>query len=334
MNQDLSNPLRPIVILGPTAGGKSELAVRLAEKLNGQVLGADSMQVYRHMDAGTAKPEPQLLERAPHHLINIVEPTVPFTVNDWLNLANPLIEKLLEQNIRPIIVGGTNLYLKALLEGIFEGPSSDPQLRQMLTETPNSELYQQLKKIDPDAAQRIHPNDLKRLVRALEVYHTTGKTITQMQSQWADASATGQTQYRHNPILIGLKWEVPHINKRINKRVKYMFHPPAISPGTSPEDKAIWPWPESLPDETRRLEEANLLGTQAREALGYKQVLEHMAGRYTLDEAQEKTKILTRRFAKQQRTWLKRFLGVHWLEADHGDAARLTQQSLAIVAVS
>lgn len=318
MQQTDPNTLRPIIILGPTAGGKSELAVRLAEKLNGHVLGADSMQVYRHMDAGTAKPEPALLARAPHHLINLIEPTENFSVNDWLSLANPLITQLLQQNILPIVVGGTNLYLKALLEGLFEGPTADPQLREKLAQTPNAQLHTQLQRIDPQAAGRIHPNDQKRLIRALEVFQTTGKTISQMQEQWSDVPGT--TSYHFNPILIGLQWEVPNINKRINKRVKLMFHP---------EDGI-----ECLPDETRRLEEARLLGMQAREALGYKQVLEHLAGRYSLDEAQEKTKILTRRFAKQQRTWLKRFMGVHWLLADHGDAGRLATEALAIIKAS
>ncbi len=326
MQSQTPQTLRPIVILGPTAGGKSELAVRLAEQLGGEILGADSMQVYRHMDAGTAKPEPALTDRAKHHLINIIEPTDSFSVNDWLNLANPLIEQLLLQNIRPIIVGGTNLYLKALLEGLFEGPSSDPELREKLSQTPNPQLHEQLQQVDPEAAKRIHVNDQKRLIRALEVFHTTGKTITQMQQQWSDAASTGQTTYRFNPILIGLQWDVPNINKRINKRVKYMFHPP--------EDQTVWPWTESLPDETQRLEDAGLLGDQAREALGYKQVLEHFAGKYSLSDAQEKTKILTRRFAKQQRTWLKRFMGVHWLQADHGDAVKLTEQALSIVQTS
>lgn len=319
MQEEKNDLLRPIVILGPTAGGKSELAVRLAENLNGQILGADSMQIYRHMDAGTAKPESEHLERAVHHFINIIEPTESYSVNDWINAANPLIEELQAKQIRPIIVGGTNLYLKALLQGMFEGPTADPELRQKLNDTPGSELHKQLTEIDPESAARIHPNDQKRMVRALEVFHTTGKTMTQMQQQWNVAAATGHTSYRHNPIIIGLKWEVPNINKRINKRVKWMFTPP--------EDKNL----ESLPDETKRLEEAGLLGTQAREALGYKQVLEHYAGKYTMDEAQEKTKILTRRFAKQQRTWLKRFMGVHWLEADHGNADRLVAESLNFI---
>jgi tRNA dimethylallyltransferase len=324
--------LRPIVLVGPTAGGKSELAVALAQRLGGEVLSADSMQVYRHMDAGTAKPSAELRARVPHHLLDIVEPTERFTVADWLTRAEELIAGLRGRGLRPIIVGGTNLYIKALLEGMFSPGSADgretdldagidPAFRASLAEVPGAQLHQKLTAVDPPAAARIHPNDRKKLIRALEVFHLTGRPISSWQKQWQPAPAPGTDPaaqapgYRHDPILIGLDWPVEAIHRRINARVKQMFFPAACG-STS----------ESLPDEVRRLEAAGLLGPQARQALGYKQVCEHLAGGLTLDGAFEKTKILTRRFAKSQRTWLKRYRGVAWLAP--AEEGALTQAAL------
>lgn len=337
---------RLIVILGPTAGGKSELAVGLAEALGGEVIGADSMQVYRHMDAGTAKPAGRLRRRVPHHLIDIVEPTERFTVADWLSRAERLIGRCQAAGRYPIVVGGTNLYIKALLEGMFEGPAVDRELRRRLAQMPASELHQRLQGVDPISAARIHPNDRKKLIRALEVYELTGQPISRWQRQWADApswsagsagvavrrAARTPVRYRFDPVLIGLDWPVESINQRINRRVKAMFYPGSREcggddglrdPGQDREPV------ESLPEEVARLERAGLLGSQAREALGYKQVLEHLAGRCTLEEAFEKTKILTRRLAKTQRTWLKRFAGVRWL-----DAAGLSEHELTAAAIA
>ncbi|MFA7238291.1 MAG: tRNA dimethylallyltransferase, partial [Phycisphaeraceae bacterium] len=186
------------------------------------------------------------------------------------------------------------------------------------------QLHERLKRIDPAAAERIHPNDHKRLVRALEVHHQTGKPISTQQQQWADGAFSEKptasvqhptsdirhTTYKHNPILIGLDWPAAVINPRINARVKLMFHPTDGG--------------EDLVSETRRLHDAGLLGVQAAKALGYQQVLAALAGQLTMDEAFEKTKIETRRFAKAQRTWLKRYRGVHWLPA-----AELSAENLA-----
>lgn len=328
---------RPIVILGPTAGGKSELAVRLADSLGGEVIGADSMQVYRHMDAGTAKPSPEQMRRAKHHLINIVEPTQRFTVADWLGLVEPLIESMQSAGVRPIVVGGTNLYMKALLEGMFKGPGIDKALREKLHATPPAQLHARLKEIDPSSAQRIHINDRKKLVRAIEVYQLTGKPISELQKQWSSAEFANDGEgrkglYRYDPVLVGLAWPVEVINQRINLRVKAMFYPEKVDPAIAAE---VTPGGESLLNEVKRLEEAGVLGDQAREALGYKQVLQYFGGEYTEEEAFEKTKILTRRFAKTQRTWLKRFVGVAWLKADEllaegmdklvGEAIRVTE---------
>ncbi len=357
---------RPIVILGPTAGGKSELAVQLAVRLGektgkpGQILGADSMQVYRHMEAGTAKPDASQRARAVHHLIDIVEPTERFTVADWIARADTIIESLQHQGITPIVVGGTNLYLKALLEGMFDGPGIDEALRDELNAISIVDLRQRFEAIDPVAAIRIHANDRKRMVRAIEVFQQTGKRISELQTQWegnessefrvssselkdsgsAPALSDSSTRnseletrnlgpsYRHNPILIGLHWPVELINPRINARVKTMFFP-----GTEGVDGATPQAAESLPAETARLESLNLLGPQARKALGYQQVLDHLHNpeKISLDDALEQTKILTRRFAKTQRTWLKRFRGVHWFEAATVPVEQMTEQIMTLM---
>ncbi|MEM9914857.1 MAG: tRNA (adenosine(37)-N6)-dimethylallyltransferase MiaA [Planctomycetota bacterium] len=311
--------------MGPTAGGKSDLAADLAQQLHGEVLGADSMQVYKHLDAGTAKPPPALRQRVPHHLVDLVEPTERFTVHDWLKLADAKIAELQADGKTPVIVGGTNLYLKALLEGLFDGPGQDEAFRATLAEVPSAELHAKLLTLDPTAADRIAPADRQRLTRALEVHHLTGQPISELQQEWADQPPD---TYRHDPVLIGLHWPPEDINPRINLRVKAMFHPDKVPPELA---EAVCINGESLPDEVRRLvnEEKLLPGGQAAEALGYKQVLAALhpdqfpgaADRLikNLDDAFERTKILTRRFAKQQRTWLKRFRGVRWIEMPSSD---------------
>ncbi len=315
-------PPRTIVILGPTAGGKSDLAVELCERLpaGGEVVGADSMQVYRRLDAGTAKPEPALRQRAPHHLIDLVEPTQRFTVRDWLDHAERVIADIQQRGRHPVVGGGTNLYLKALLEGLMDGPDHDADFRASLEPFTPPELHERLKERDPAAAERIQPNDRQRLTRALEVFHLTGQPISELQQQWDD---TPPDTYRFDPVLIGLRWSPEEINPRINLRVKAMFNPASVAPDVA---RAVCINGESLPDEVQRLESAGQLGPQAREALGYKQTLTALGAAdlhdqriKTLDDAMERTKVLTRRFAKQQRTWLKRFVGVNWIDMPRPD---------------
>ncbi|BAM04028.1 tRNA (adenosine(37)-N6)-dimethylallyltransferase MiaA [Phycisphaera mikurensis] len=295
-------PVRPIVLLGPTAGGKSALAVELAERLGGEVVSADAFQVYRHLDAGTAKPTAKERARVPHHLVDVVEPTQRFTVRDWLNRADAEVQRLVPAGRVPIVVGGTNLYVRALLEGLMEGPDADPAFRASLAAVPDAELHARLREVDPAAADRIAPADRQRTVRGLEVFHLTGRPLSGHQREW---SAAVEPPYRHDPVLLALRWEVPAINRRINARVKAMFE-------------------RGLVEETRRLEAAGLLGPQAREAIGTKQVLAELAKpKPDLDAAQEQVKIKTRRFAKQQRTWLRRFAGVRWLAGDQEPEALL-----------
>ncbi len=322
-----------LLILGPTAGGKSDLAFNLANHFKTEIISADSMQIYQHLNAGTAKPSPSQRRQIKHHLIDHVHPTQPYTVADWLQDAEQIIQSLHKQNKLPIVVGGTNLYIKALLEGLFDGPSSDPAFRQTLDPLTSQQLHQKLLALDPAAAQRIHPNDRKRLIRALEVLHTTGKSITQHQTQWheqphntpsedsieSDNPTADPPSYNHNPISIALNWPVPVINQRINQRVKLMTRP---DPETNTPD---------LLTETRKLLAQNLLGPQARQAIGTRQILDHLESRLTLDEAYERIKIDTRRFAKQQRTWLRRFKNLHWLSPQEHTPDSLQKSALAII---
>ncbi len=272
-----------ILILGPTAGCKTTLSIELAQKIDGggECVIADSMQVYSDMNIGTAKPTEEEMLAAPHHLVNLVPVTKEgFTVNSWLSNAEQCVQEIQSRDKHPIIVGGTNLYIQSFLFGMFDGPESNEQIRQSLNELDNRELVEKLKIVDPQSAERIHVNDRKRLVRALEVFEVSGKPISELQHQWQGRPP------RENVIILGLDWPVSTINKRINKRVKVMMG-------------------EGLLDEVRELKDK--FNSQAKEALGYKQLLAHLDGECTLDEAVERIKILTRRYAKQQRTWLKRF---------------------------
>jgi tRNA dimethylallyltransferase len=276
--------MRPIIlILGPTAGGKTSLSIELANRIEGggECIIADSMQVYTGMDIGTAKPTAEEQSQAVHHLIDIADPRDDgFTVETWLTKANDIIEDIRSRGKWPIVVGGTNLYVQSLLFGLFDGPECDQEKRDELHAVPNPELLERLRKLDPEAADRIHVNDKRRLVRAVEVCEATGMPLSSLQAQW------GKPMPREDAIMIGLTWPVKTINRRINSRVRTMF------------DQGLLNEVEGLKDS---------LGKQASEALGYKQLLAYFEGKSTLEEAQERIKILTRRYAKQQRTWLKRF---------------------------
>ncbi|MEQ9460477.1 MAG: tRNA (adenosine(37)-N6)-dimethylallyltransferase MiaA [Phycisphaeraceae bacterium] len=300
---------RPIILLGPTAGGKTELAIQLAEALGGEVINADSMQVYQLMDAGTAKPTPDQRARVPHRGVDCAHPSSRFTVSDWRLIAESSMVSAQNRAKRPIIAGGTNLYLKALLHGMFDGPPADEAYRASLAAIDSPQLHAQLREVDPQAAERIAPADRKRILRALEVHHQTGVTITSLQAQWTDDP---DQPYRHNPILIGLDWPTDAINARINLRVKAMFYPDKVQPELAQEVLFAG---RTLVEETADLESRGLLGVQAREAIGTKQVLEHLKNptKVSLEEAYEKTKIQSRRLGKQQRTWMKRYHHVHWI---------------------
>jgi tRNA dimethylallyltransferase len=311
----VADELPIVLILGPTAGGKTDLAIDVARRLPGEPVGgecicADSMQVYRGMDIATAKPTPEQRAAVPHHLLDLLDPSEEgFSVDTWLGLARQAVADVRGRGRYPIVVGGTNLYVQALLEGMADGPAPDAELRAELEAADPAALRRRLEAIDPDAAARIHPNDRKRTIRAIEVHELTGRRISDMQQQWHRGVS------RPDVRIIGLDYSVEAINARINARVRAMIR-------------------DGLVDEVRQLVRGGGPGRQAAEALGYRQILDHLAGRMSLEDAVEQIKIRTRRYARQQRTWLRRFR-VHpqsaWIPADGISPQELVEKSLAAI---
>lgn len=281
-----------LVILGPTASGKSALAFQLASRIGGQILSVDSMQVYRGMNIGTAKPAPAEQALVPHHLVDLVEPNESFTVARFVEAADGVIRESAARSTPLIATGGTPLYYKALFQGLFDGPPADQAVRQTLRSLSNEELHRRLLCIDSQAAARIHPNDSKRLVRALEVHELTGKPISSFQTDW---EAGG---WRHRAIWIGLGWEKEALNRRINARVKEM-----LSAGWLEETRGL-------------LQRFGRLSQTAAEATGYRELIDHLQGRQTLEKAAEQIKISTRQLARRQMKWFRRWNQVHWLAGD------------------
>jgi len=279
------------VIVGPTAGGKTALAVALCQEYArrglpmGQAVTADAYQIYRGMDIGTAKPTAEEMDGTVHHLIDIVDPGPRFTVADWLTMADDLVGRLIGEGVPPVVVGGTNLYIQTFLDGMFTAPEPNDSVMAEVEGMDQPGRRAKLLEIDPEAHERIDSNDLRRTRRALAVYLQTGTPITELQRQWDAVDHA-----RPGAVLVGLHWASEDINPRINQRVKIM-----IEMGLVDEARALW--------------ESDVLGEQSSQAIGYKQLIEHFENRCSLDEAIERIKIDTRRFAKNQRTWLKRFRG-------------------------
>jgi tRNA dimethylallyltransferase len=324
-----------ILVLGPTASGKTALAIALAQRVDGggECISADSMQVYRGMDIGTAKATPREWSGVPHHLIDIVEPNDDsFSADRWMELCAATVREIQRRGRTPIIVGGTNLYVQALLGGMSQNlPPPDDALRARLNGMSRDDLRAHLEKVDPQAAQRIHINDRKRTIRAIEVFEQTGTRLSEMQGQWEKVQRPptpvgggtgvpptgvgGLCRETDDMFIVGLDYPVEAINRRINARVKAMIE-------------------HGLVEEVMRLHQTNALGRNAREALGYKQIIDHLEGRSTLDEAIEQIKIRTRRYAKQQRTWLRRFRAHQpsiWLDAADQSTQSLAQQALTAI---
>ncbi|MBN2129084.1 MAG: tRNA (adenosine(37)-N6)-dimethylallyltransferase MiaA [Sedimentisphaerales bacterium] len=285
-----------ILILGVTASGKGRVAFELARALDGEIVSVDSMKVYRRMDIGTAKPPAEARRGVPYHLIDVVEPSESFSVGLYLEKALPAIEEIRRRGRTVIAVGGTALYIKALLYGLFEGPGSDERIRAELHSRAEAEglarLHGELARVDPEAAERINPNDARRIIRALEVHRLTGRPISSFQRQFEVERPL------HDWMLIGLRRERALESRRINARVRKM-----VEAGLVGEVESL-------------LAEAEPLSKQARSAIGYAEIIEHLEGRMDRETAVERVKINTRRLAKGQRTWFKTFRGVHWIDIE------------------
>ncbi|HUX02424.1 MAG TPA: tRNA (adenosine(37)-N6)-dimethylallyltransferase MiaA [Phycisphaerae bacterium] len=295
----------PILILtGQTATGKERLALAVAERVGGEIVSADSMKVYRGMDIGTAKPSSAERRAVAHHLVDVADlgPGAPgFSTARWVELADAAIADIAARGRVPIVSGGTALYLKALLEGLFEGPAADAAVRAHLTAEAEAQgapaLHARLARLDPEAAARIHPNDLRRIIRALEVRELTGSPISALQTQW------GSRRERYRPLLVAVRRSPQDLDRRIEARVRRMVEAGFL-------------------EEVRRLAaRPGGLALSARQALGYAEMLDHLAGRLTWEEAVEATILHTRQFARAQMKWLKRFEGLVWLDAGPGTPA-------------
>jgi tRNA dimethylallyltransferase len=286
-----------VLLAGPTASGKTSLSIELSTRLSAEIVNADSMQVYRHMEIGTAKPTLEQRRTVPHHLIDVVDPDEPFDAARYLHLARAAIEDIKKRGRVPLVVGGTGLYMRVLTRGLCPGPSSDPELKNKLVADEKSkglgQLYCDLVRIDPESAARIHPNDRQRILRALEVFSLTGVALSALQR------SHGFREQLFPAIKVFINRERGELYERINRRVDSMLE-------------------AGFKDEVERLLAMGYV-TQLKsmQSLGYRQMAAHLAGAVSIDEAACQIKRETRRYAKRQITW---FRGDHEFRSfDAGD---------------
>ena len=284
-----------IIVLGPTASGKTDVSIMLAKALNTEIINADCMQIYKELTIGTAKATIEEQQGIKHHLLDFVEPTKEFSVSEYKELAMPIIERLIHSNKIPIIVGGTGFYVQSLLTNYEYGNSyKSEKLRAELTEIANTQgnqaVHDMLKNIDPVSAEKIHFNDVKRVIRAIEIFKLSG-------TKKSDINNTMQTNTQNliKPLIIALNWNREELYSRINLRVDIM-----IKNGLKQEV-------ENLVSKYNLTE-----NNQCMQGIGYKEMLEHLNGKLTLEESIEKIKINTRHYAKRQLTWFKNQVDATW----------------------
>jgi tRNA dimethylallyltransferase len=301
----------PILIAGPTAAGKSEIALLLAERLGGEIISADSMQVYRGLDIGTAKPTAAERARVPHHLIDICDLTESFDAAQFARLAKEAVAEIQARGRVPILCGGTGLYFKAFLEGVGAAPPADPTLRAELERMPLETLLAELRERDPITYERIDRQNPRRVVRAVEVIRLTGKTFSEQRAPWSPAAEAPNSP---RPFFAVFFRSNSDLQARINVRVEEMFR-------------------RSLVTETEHLLKHGLAENQtAMQAIGYRQVVEYLGRRSNnpaaLAETRELVKIRTRQFAKRQLTWFRRHAHPMWIELEPGEPAAVVVERL------
>jgi len=287
---------RVLVILGPTCVGKTQISLKLADILKGEIVSFDSRQVYKLMDIGTAKPTKEEREKIRHHLIDLVFPGEKFTAADYGKKARETIRQIIKRNKQPIAVGGSGLYLKAMIEGFFQGPKADEKIRKRLEreaqELGGPHLFSRLKEVDPQAAKRIHPNDSVRIIRALEVYELTGKPISFWQREGSYEPSAMEF------VKIGLNLERKELYQKINLRTEEMIA-------------------QGFLDEVKMLKKKGFTPKlKALKTVGYQELFDYLDGKLDLQEAIEKIKVNTRHYAKRQLTWFGKDKEIIWLDAE------------------
>ncbi len=284
-------------LVGPTASGKTALALAIAERAGAEVVSLDSMQVYRGMDIGTAKATQEERERVRHHMLDLVDPSERFDVQRFLAALAPVLRDVDERGARVLFVGGTAFYLKALTHGLFEGPPADLELRarleQELAERGKEALHSELAAVDPRSAARLHPNDTRRVLRALEVHRQTGRPLSEAQQQWGWDGGDARGCERR---LVGVGRSVEELDARIRSRASVMLD-------------------EGWAEEAEAIRDSCGFGETAIQALGYEQVLRLLAGELTREECCAEIGLRTRQFARKQRTWYRKFEDIVWLDA-------------------
>jgi tRNA dimethylallyltransferase len=289
-----------LILTGPTGCGKSALALELAARLDAEIVSMDSMALYRRMDIGTAKPTPDERQRVPHHLLDVLDPWESASVAWWLERASACCQDITQRGKRPLFVGGTPLYLKALLHGLFDGPPADETIRRRLSEEAagGMSLHTRLAGVDPVSAARLHPNDVRRVIRALEVWELTGRPISDWQTQWKIVDRESWIVNReddrhdprstiHDPRCLYLDLPRAELYARIDARVERM-----IAEGLVEEVRAL-----------RRLERP--LSREAGQALGYKEMFDYLDGRASREDTLRRIQTRSRNFAKRQLTWFR-----------------------------
>lgn len=300
--------MKPIVYVigGPTASGKSKLAVELAKKVNGEIISADSMQIYKEMNIGTAKVNKEEMQGVQHYLVDFVSPDERYSVSNFKKDAEKAIEEILEKGKTPIVVGGTGLYIDSLIYGIeFQNEEVDLEYREKLNKIADEKglesLYKKAQEIDPEAMKKISINDRKRIIRVLEIYHKTGKTKTEQELQ----SRKNEVKYEYKVFAITMDRE--KLYERIEKRVDFMIE-------------------QGLIEEVKQILEKYHTFPTAMQGLGYKEVVEYLKGSCTKEEMIEKIKKETRHYAKRQLTWFRKNKEIIWL-----DGEKSTDENISII---
>lgn len=299
-----------LLLVGPTAVGKTEVALRLAEINGAEIVSVDSRQVYRFLNIGTAKPSPEELQRIPHHFIDIREPDQYYSAGEYGREARRCIAELQERGTIPIVVGGSGFYVRALVDGLFAPKISDPEVkekwRQCIRDRGNNAVFAYLQQVDPQSAATLHPNDTQRIVRALEVQELSGKPISSFRQGDEQAAA-------FQPLFVGLRLERRLLCERIERRVDQMFA-------------------TGLVDEVRELRSKGWgIELNALHTVGYQEVFEHLEGKISHEEMVQKIKINSRRYAKRQMTWFRRDDRINWLDVDGKTTDAVVQEIMTIM---